>query len=81
MVRILPSQQTLSILAMQYVIIISIILALSAVVAYFWVRGIDYMKTNHPDYTGEDFLDWENAEAPWVEKWDDGKEWHPNETI
>jgi hypothetical protein len=25
-------------------------------VAIFWVRGIDYMKENHPDYKGEDFL-------------------------
>jgi len=23
-----------------------------------WVRGIDHMKENHPDYKGEDFLDW-----------------------
>ena len=30
---------------------------LAAIVAYFWVRGIDYMKENHPDYEGEDFLD------------------------
>ena len=30
---------------------------LAAMVAIFWVRGIDYMKENHPDYKGEDFLD------------------------
>lgn len=24
-----------------------------------WVNGIDYMKKNHPDYKGEDFLDWD----------------------
>jgi hypothetical protein len=29
---------------------------LVAMVAIFWVRGIDYMKENHPDYKGEDFL-------------------------
>ena len=29
---------------------------LAAMVAAFWVRGIDYMKENHPDYKGEDFL-------------------------
>jgi hypothetical protein len=29
---------------------------LAAMVATFWVRGIDYMKENHPDYKGEDFL-------------------------
>jgi len=29
---------------------------LAAMVVIFWVRGIDYMKENHPDYKGEDFL-------------------------
>jgi hypothetical protein len=29
---------------------------LAVMVAIFWVRGIDYMKENHPDYKGEDFL-------------------------
>ena len=33
---------------------------LAAMVAIFWVRGIDYMKENHPDYKGEDFLDFKN---------------------
>lgn len=28
----------------------------SAVIATLWVRGIDWMKENHPDYKGEDFL-------------------------
>jgi hypothetical protein len=58
---------------MQYAITIGIILLIVAPISYFWVRGIDYMKTNHPDYKGDDFLDWENAEAPWVENWDDEK--------
>jgi len=29
---------------------------LAAVVSFFWVRGIDHMKENYPDYEGEDFL-------------------------
>ena len=29
---------------------------LAAIVATFWARGIDYMKENHPDYNGDDFL-------------------------
>ena len=28
----------------------------SAVIAIFWVRGIDYMKENYPDYKGEDLF-------------------------
>ena len=43
---------------MNYLIGIGISFGLSAVVAFFWVRGIDYMQKNHPDYTGDDFLNW-----------------------
>ena len=35
-------------------------LIVSAVIAIFWVRGIDYMKKNYPDYKGDDFLNWGN---------------------
>ena len=27
-----------------------------SIISYFWVRGIDYMKENHPDYKGEDLF-------------------------
>jgi hypothetical protein len=30
-----------------------------AIISYLWVRGIDFMKENHPDYKGDDFLDWD----------------------
>ena len=29
-------------------------------ISIVWVRGIDYMKKNHPDYKGEDLLDEDN---------------------
>ena len=29
---------------------------LAAIIAIFWVRGIDYMKENHPNYKGEDLF-------------------------
>ena len=29
---------------------------LAAIVAFFWVRGIDYMKENHPDYKGDELF-------------------------
>jgi hypothetical protein len=29
------------------------------IISILWVRGIDNMKKNHPDYKGEDFLDWD----------------------
>jgi hypothetical protein len=35
-----------------------IILILAAMIplAFFWVRGIDNMKKDHPDYKGEDLF-------------------------
>jgi hypothetical protein len=33
---------------------------LAAIAAAFWVRGIDYMKENHPDYKGEDLFNEDN---------------------
>lgn len=27
-----------------------------AIISYLWVRGIDYMKENHPDYKGGDLF-------------------------
>jgi hypothetical protein len=26
------------------------------IISYLWVRGIDYMKENHPDYKGDDLF-------------------------
>ena len=41
--------------------IISIILA-SALIAWRWVVGIDFMKENHPDYKGYDLFDEEDKD-------------------
>lgn len=30
--------------------------ALATIVAFFWVRGIDHMKENHPNYKGGDLF-------------------------
>jgi len=38
------------------------IFALSLFISLFWVRGIDFMNENHPDYKGEDFLNWNITE-------------------
>jgi hypothetical protein len=27
-----------------------------AIISYLWVRGINYMKENHPDYKGDDLF-------------------------
>ena len=34
----------------------------TAVISYLWVRGIDNMKNKHPDYKGDDFLNWDNED-------------------
>jgi hypothetical protein len=36
-------------------LIISFIIAI--IVSILWVRGIDNMKNNHPDYKGKDLFD------------------------
>ena len=58
---------------MEYLIASGISFGIAAVISIIWVRGIDNMKKNYPNYKGEDFLDWENAEAPWVDDWHDDK--------
>ena len=30
--------------------------AVVAFISYLWVRGIDYINENHPDYKGEDLF-------------------------
>ena len=40
------------------VLVITLIVASAALISWRWVKGIDYMMENHPDYKGEDFLDW-----------------------
>lgn len=53
---------------MEYLVAILITLIIVTPTAIIWVRGIDYMKENHPDYKGEDFLNWNDETAPWETK-------------
>ncbi len=50
---------------MEHLIVIGIVLFISAIISYFWVRGIDYMQKHHPDYKGEDFLNWDGKNDGW----------------
>lgn len=43
---------------MKYVILFGSMFIVIGFISWRWVVGIDYMKENHPDYTGDDFLDW-----------------------
>jgi len=41
-------------------IIAAVISVIAGIISLLWVKGIDHMKENHPDYKGEDFLDWDS---------------------
>ena len=41
----------------QLVVFLVIFISLIPIV-YLWVKGIDFMHKNHPDYKGDDFLNW-----------------------
>ena len=43
--------------------VIVFIVIFSIFLSWAWVRGISDMKENHPDYKGEDFLDWGEDEC------------------
>lgn len=41
---------------MEYVILFGVIFIVIGFISWRWVVGIDYMKKNHPDYTGDDLF-------------------------
>jgi hypothetical protein len=47
---------------MSYLVGIGMCFLFAGIISIFWVRGIDYMKKNHPDYKGDDFLNWGDEE-------------------
>jgi len=48
-------------------VVIMFIVCSTALLSWSWVRGIDYMKENHPDYKGEDFLQTSSGRDLWDE--------------
>jgi len=42
---------------MGLLLIALIIFILSLIISIFWIKGIDYMQDNFPDYKGEDLFD------------------------
>jgi hypothetical protein len=44
------------------VVAIGVILIFTGMISVLWVRGIDYMDKNHPDYKGYDLFDEEERE-------------------
>ena len=43
-----------------------LMLTVVAIISYLWVRGINYMKENHPNYKGEDFLNLDDEDTDWL---------------
>ena len=41
---------------------------ISGIISYLWTIGIDKMKDKHPDYKGDDFLNFEDNEKNSVHK-------------
>lgn len=41
---------------MELLMLFGVIVVIAAPVVYLWVRGFDYMNTNHPDYKGNDLF-------------------------
>jgi hypothetical protein len=67
---------------MEQLLVIGIIILFSGLIAWRWVEGIDYMQKNHPDYKGEDFLNWSNddvTKSAGRDAWDDNNVHTENE--
>jgi hypothetical protein len=41
---------------MELLILFGIIVLFVSPVIWLWIRGFDYMNTNHPDYKGDDLF-------------------------
>jgi hypothetical protein len=41
---------------MELLILFGVIVLLALPVIWLWIRGFDYMNTNHPDYKGDDLF-------------------------
>ena len=52
---------------MEYLLVFAFMSVVVGVISISWVNGIDYMKENHPDYKGEDFLNWDRKNDGWDE--------------
>lgn len=46
-----------------YIVGIGCSFLLALIVSVLWVRGIDNMKENHPNYKGEDFLNYDEDDS------------------
>ena len=43
---------------MEYLPVFGLMFIIIAFISWRWVKAIDYMHKHHPNYKGEDFLNW-----------------------
>jgi hypothetical protein len=43
--------------------LVTFIVLSCGLLAWVWVGGLSYMSEKHPDYKGEDFLNWDKEDA------------------
>jgi hypothetical protein len=55
---------------MKAVILVGFVVSLFIILVWQWIRGIDYMQENHPDYKGEDLFGEEDSSIINPELWD-----------
>jgi hypothetical protein len=41
---------------MELLVLFGIIILLASPVIWLWIKGIDFMQENHPDYKGDDLF-------------------------
>ena len=51
-------------ISVEILIAIFFVLLTPIVISLIWVKGIDYMQKNHPDYKGEDLFDEDEKDEP-----------------
>jgi hypothetical protein len=60
------------------ILVTVLMVAFIALLTWAWVKGIDDMNENHPEYKGEDFLSIK-GDVPWEDdEWDNS---HHNEDV
>jgi hypothetical protein len=48
---------------MENLIVFLLIIPITLLISILWVRGIDNMKKNYPNYKGEDYLHWDDNKS------------------
>lgn len=47
---------------MEYLPVFGLMFIVVGLISWRWVEGIDYMQKNHPDYKGDDWLNWNDED-------------------